>query len=124
VKQQLLADLIGHLSAEPGSHGWYAERDRLLAEVLAIHDTMPVYQSSVGYKLQRHFITGEVLVIKKGKETLVQSTQIDHIGKITSNIQVARGIVQEAMKTYPLEELRLYHGSKRIKDVQAWLDEA
>jgi len=117
MKQQLLADLIAHLSVEPGTSAWEHERQRLLAEVQTVRDAIPAYQSRVSYRLERHYIKSETVI---DGETVCQEESYN-IGKHTTNTDRMRAIVRTTMEQYPLGELRLYHGSRRIRDILGWL---
>jgi hypothetical protein len=119
MKKALLDDLIIFLSTqETASPEWEHERQRLLAEVQAQRDAILVYQSRVYYKLEWKKVTEEMV---DGK--LVRSWESHNLPKITVHRSNMHRYVLAALEKYPIEELRLWHGSKPIKNILAWLDE-
>jgi hypothetical protein len=120
MKKALLDSLIIFLSTqETASPEWEHERQRLLAEVQAQRDAIPVYQSRVYYKLEwRKDIE---VMDENGK--LVKTWTSRNLGKSTTNASVMRRDIRIALEKYPIRELRLHHGGRPIKDILAWLDE-
>lgn len=110
MKQQLLNDLIAHLSGAPDTPGWDDERVRLLAILTAERDARVPYQPSVFYRLERH-----CALEGGGKEWGSVAPQ-------TLNLRDIRARVRKAIGEYPMSELRLYHGVRRIVDIIAWLN--
>jgi hypothetical protein len=111
MKQQQLSDLIAHLSSATDAPGWDDERVRLLALLQAERDARVPYQSSVFYRLQQH------CALEGG------GREWRSIAPETLNLRDMRARVRKAMGEYPMSELRLYHGVRRIVDVVAWLNE-
>src|SRR5882724_978853 len=110
MRRQLLDDLIAHLSADPGTPEWYAERDRLRAEVQTLRDAIPTYQSTILYRLEHRVRIGD-------------RKQYHDVGTATPDVGKARAVVRAALAEYPLEELFLYYGQRRIRNIEAWSQE-
>ncbi len=111
MKQQLLSDLITHLNNAPDAPGWDSERERLLALLQAERDARVPYQSSIFYRLERHCALED-----SGKEWRSVAPQ-------TLSLPDIRERTRKAIKEYPMSELRLYHGLRRIVDIVGWLEE-
>jgi hypothetical protein len=121
MKKALLNDLVTFLSVSSqgiASPDWECERQRLLAEILRARDAIPVYQSRIFYKLEWRKDTVEIV---DGKEKRGWTSHT--LGRRTEHKKKMREHVLNALQKYPMEELRLHHGSKPIKDILAWLDE-
>lgn len=119
MKQQLIDDLLAYLKATPESD----ERDRLIEELQVIGASL-VYKPRTTYRLERHY-TSEKTEYVDGKLTLVPHPCMVNLRACpcTANVQKMRANVRVMIETYPLEELRLYYGSRRIRDIAAWLEE-
>ncbi len=125
MRQQLLDDLIAHLKSVPdlGSSLWCDERDRLIEEMQSYRDTL-VYVPCTRYRLERHYMR-ETTEYVEGKWTKVPHPCESNIPECprTPDLKVMKANVQKMLETYPLKELRLYYGSKRIRDIESWLNE-
>lgn len=123
MKQKLLDDLIAFLKAspDPGSFSWCDEGDRLLKEVQAAREAL-VYKPVTKYRLERHY-TNEKREYVDGKWEMVLYPDTMNTIVRTPHLKIIKKHVQNAMMIYPMEELRLYHGSRRIRDIESWLSE-
>jgi hypothetical protein len=122
MKQKLLDDLIAFLKAspDPGSSSWCDEGDRLLKEVQAERDAIVPYQSRVNYRLEHHYMFTHPATEDEPERIEPASS---NVGSRTPRLDKMRARVKWAITKYPLEDFRLYHGSRRIRDIESWLEE-
>ena len=118
-------DLIAFLkeSPDPGGASWCDERDQLIEEMQAYRDTL-VYQPCTKYRLEWHHMISHTGYVD-GKFKITQEPGGENIPECprTPNLKLMQSNVRKIMMVHPLEELRLYYGSKRIRDIESWLNE-
>lgn len=125
MKQKLLDDLIAFLKAspDPGSSSWCDEGDRLLKELQAAREAL-VYKPCTKYRLERHYMAAHTEYVN-GKFETTQKPYKSNLPSCpsTPDLKLMQKRVRQEMTKYPLEELRLHYGSRRIKDIESWLEE-
>lgn len=125
MKQQLLDDLLAFLREppDPSSGAWCDYRDSLIEDFQAERAAL-VYKPRTTYRLERWYVSEKWDYIDGTWKTSSYPCRINLPAcPCTASVKKMRTNVRVMLEMYPLEELRLYYGSRRIRDIAAWLEE-